>query len=123
MRNIGVFTARRVATNELVTFLQTIAARDATRLTTQKGEIIIGAGPDLVYILEDTALTSECADEAVFQDVQGVLGTAPASYIDLHFTSTSRAFPLADRIARELKQEWHGVIDYSGAGGDLGIPP
>jgi hypothetical protein len=123
MRNIGVFTARRVETNELVTFLQMFGARDATPWTNRRGEIIMGVEPDLVYILKDTALANGCADERELKDLRGVLGTAPASYIDLHFTSTPLAFPLADRIAREVKQEWQGVIDYSGAGGDLGTPP
>ena len=123
MRNIGVFTVMPVDRDALLEFLREYAAHQEMEWSDSGGQVILTSRlRDRLYVLRDTASENGCAPEEV-EAIERVIGVAPAGYVDVHFTSTDGAFPIADRLAREIQKRWPGVIDYSGAGGDLGTAP
>jgi hypothetical protein len=81
---------------------------------------VLGAEPDWVYVACDISIGNACFSEEESEEVRKQLGFDPKAYIDIHFTSTAKAFELADRLTHEMQAAWGGVIDYTGTGGGLG---
>ena len=127
MRNIGVYTTKPVDRDALVELLREFAAQQALGWSDPSdpgGQVILTSrSRDGIYVLKDTAVANGCVDGQELEAIKRAIGVSPASYVDLHFTSTPGAFPLADRLAREIQARWPGVIDYDGAGGGLGTVP
>ncbi len=124
MRNLGLFTPVSVFPDEVEQF---VIARGGTLavygISPTLRNTIIGANEDLVYVASDTAVSSACFDKEELQSTGEQLGFAPKAYISLHFSWTAKAFDRAEGLAVEMRQLWGGVIDYSAAGGGLGLPP
>ena len=123
MRDLGIFTSKPVSSQELVNFLRSYSSAIGQAFEKRAQESFLGNQPDVVYIADSTE-----AKQGYFSDEEKVavekeLGSALQSYISLHFTSSDAAAALALRTAREIAQMWTGIIDYSGAGGGLGVAP
>ena len=123
MRDIGVFTSKAVQTAELVEFVRSYSWRIGQLCTRRDGETVVGRPPDFLWVFDGTAATNGYFDEGEFHLIESKLGSPPKSYINIHFTSTVGASALANALAQEIRREWDGIIDYAGAGGQLGEPP
>jgi hypothetical protein len=123
MRDIGVFTSKAVQTAELIEFVQSYSSRLGQPWAKRPGETVVGHPPDVLYVFDGTAATDGYFSEEEFELIASRLGSPPQSYVNIHFTSTDTAFRLADAMAHEVRREWNGIIDYGGAGGQLGVPP
>lgn len=123
MRNIGVFTSNPVESIELVQFLAEYSSTMDQPLSRREHETVIGREPDLLYVFDRTSLEDEYFDPNDLEQVQTKLGTTPRSYVNVHFTSTEAAAALAEAVAGEITRKWGGVIDYTGAGGQVGVRP
>ena len=123
MRDIGVFTSKPVQTAELIEFVESYSSRIGQPCTRREGETVVGRPPDFLWVFDGTAPTDGYFDEEEFQEIESKLGSPPKSYVDIHFTSSDGASALAGAMAQEIKQRWEGIIDYRGAGGQLGVPP
>ena len=123
MRNIGVFTARPIQPAELVEFVSSYSSSLGQQSTRRDGETIVGNEPNFLYVFDETSVEQGYAAEEDSRLVESKMGTHPKSYVNMHFTSTEGAASLAEAFAQEIRRRWNGIIDYSGAGGDLDVPP
>lgn len=125
MRNLGLLTKRPVSTTEVEDFVQ--AKGGEIQVFHGPGgtirQLVIGVDQDWVFFAKDTAISNAYFDEDELRAEEAQLGFRPQAYVDLHFTSTEGAFKLAEQLVLEMQSAWDGVVDYSGAGGGLGIPP
>ena len=122
MRDIGIFTSKVVSTGDLLEFMGAYAARVGEHFERRTDESIIGDFPDVLYVSNDTAATNGYFSEDERKKISASLGVEPEGYISIHF-KTDAAFARADAIAHEMGRLWQGMIDYSGSGGDLNVPP
>jgi hypothetical protein len=124
VRNLGLFTPGSIRPAEVEQFVIArggkLAVYDDSNVLARS--TILGADHDWVYVTSDTSVGNAGFDEEELQDSREQLGFEPKAYIDLHFTSTDRAFESAENLVLEMKSVWGGVVDYSGAGGALGRP-
>lgn len=123
MRDIGVFTSRTVPSEQLIEFVRRRCLTLKQPLEQRPGELVVGDLPDVLYVSDSTDARNGYfgADEKMA--VESKLRSTPLGYLSIHFTSTDAAFELADSLAHELSRTWEGIVDYSGAGGGLDIPP
>jgi hypothetical protein len=123
MRDLGVFTSTPMSSSELVELVRGYSLHVGQPFEKRPDESVVGSPPNVLYVSDATAVTNGyfSEDEAVV--VESALGSAPMGYISIHFTNTDVAFRLAEGMAQEIRRLWHGVIDYGGAGGSLGMAP
>jgi len=123
MRDLGVFTSKPISSDELVEFACAYARR-AGRSFEKRSEVsVVGTPPDVLYLADATAVQNGYFAEEEKAVVTARLGADPAGYVSIHFTSSDAAAGLADEMAKEIGRLWEGIVDYSGAGGQLGVPP
>jgi hypothetical protein len=123
MRDIGIFLAKPLSTAELVDFLRSHASTRRLSWNKRADESVIGRTPDVLYVFDPTDGGDAIYSDDERRDVESRLGSTVQSYVSIHFTSTDGALDLATELAERLKQKWGGIIDYSGSGGDLEVPP
>ena len=113
----------RVPLEELVEFMRSHASGVGQPLERRSDESVLGEPPDVLYVLDATAATNGYFSDEEKAAIESKLGATLEGYVSVHFTSTHSAFTLADALAHEIGRMWHGILDYSGTGGWLGIPP
>jgi hypothetical protein len=123
MQDIGVFTSKVITSKELLEFLRRYASKQDQPLQQTETEIHLGHAPDAVYVSESTSPDAGYFSDEEKKRVESKLRAAVTNYVSIHFTSTESASKLARGLAEELCGQWVGIIDFSGAGGDLDSPP
>jgi len=123
VRDIGIFTSKRVPLEELVEFMRSYASGVGQPLERRSHESVLGEPPDVLYVLDATAATDGYFSDEEKAAIESKLGATLEGYVSVHFTSTHNAFTLADALAHEIGRMWHGILDYSGTGGGLAFPP
>ena len=123
MRDLGVFTSKPISSRELVEFVRAYARRVGQPFEKRSEESVVGTPPDVLYVFDATAVKHGFFSEEEKAVIESRLGSAPKGYVSIHFTASDAAAGLADEMAKEIGRVWNGTIDYSGAGGQLGVPP
>ena len=123
MRDLGVFTSKPISSHELVEFVRAYSLHVGQPFEKRADESVVGSPPDVLYVLDATAAKQGYFSEEEKSVIQSKLGFAPQGYVSIHFTATDAASGLAEGMAQEIGRIWNGIIDYSGAGGKLGVPP
>jgi hypothetical protein len=123
MRDIGVFTAKTVPTEQLIAFVRSYALRVGLPFEKRQDESVVGHPPDVLYVFDTTTASNGYFSKAEKEAIESKLTSTVQSYLSVHFASTDVAFNLANDLASELSRKWKGIIDYSGTGGALGDPP
>lgn len=123
MRDVGVFTSKSVSTEQLIELVRSYCMRADQPLEKRQGESVVGRSPDVLYVFDATAPSNGYFSEEEKKAIESKLGSTAEGYVSIHFTSTDAAFRLADDLAHELSRKWDGTVDYSGAGGGLGVAP
>ena len=123
MRDIGIFTASTVPIDRLVEFMRAYSSRRGRPMERRHTESVVGVPPDVVYVSDTTTPSAGYFSEDEKYAIESHLRSPIEGYLSIHFTSTEAAFDLADELAHEFAHAWAGIIDYTGAGGTLGVPP
>lgn len=123
MRDLGVFTSKPISTYELVEFVRAHSSHVGQPFEKRPDESVVGNPPDVLYVFDATVAKHGYFSDEEKAVIQSMLGSAPEGYVSIHFTTSDAAAGLAEGMAQEICRIWRGIIDYSGAGGKLGVPP
>ncbi len=123
MRDIGVFTAKAVSSDKLIEFVRSYSSLVGQPYEKRSKESVVGKPPVVLYVSDETHATNGYFSGDEKEVIASKLGSQPEGYVSIHFSLGDDSFAIADRMAHEISRIWEGIIDYSGTGGDLRVPP
>jgi hypothetical protein len=123
MKDIGILTGKAVPTSGLRDVIESFSRDRGLEVKQTDSESVVGRLPDAVYVKNLTPENNAYYDDGERRDLELKIGFEVGGYVSIHFTATDVASRLANELAEYVVQTWGGVIDFSGAGGDVGSAP
>lgn len=87
MRDIGVFTSKPLSSHELVEFVRSYSLHVGQPVEKRPDESVVGNPPNVLYVFDATAANHGYFSEEERVAIQSTLGSAPESYVSIHFTT------------------------------------
>lgn len=123
MRDIGIFTTEAVPTEGLRELINTFSEAQRVGVKHEQSESVIGGLPDVLYVRNLTPANNAYYGEDEKRNLELKLGFTIKGFVSIHFTSSDTAHRFANDLAEMACRAWGGVVDFRGAGGDVGSPP